>query len=263
MSAYYRFFCGDYLRDTMHLGWLEDIAYRRLIDLYMSRGRPIANDRSYIMRAIRANEPEQQAATDAVLSEFFTLQIDGWHQQKCDLELSHIMLLKNEATKAAKTRWSRHREKTANQNKDMVYADAMRTQCIGNANQNQNQNQIKSTTTTPKKSRSRQPDQPLPEGWTPSGRCVDALKAELGLTDREIGRYVVAFADLCAAKGYRYQSFDAAFRNCVRADWPRLRAAPSSAPARQETLEEIARERGLEARPGESWQDFERRVRTK
>ncbi len=85
---YYRFFPGDYMRDTMHLGWLEDCAYRRLLDLCYIRGKPIANDRAYIMRAIRANEPEQQQAADNVLSEFFDLRTDGWHQKKCDAELA-------------------------------------------------------------------------------------------------------------------------------------------------------------------------------
>jgi len=83
----YYFFPGDYVRDTLHLGWLEDLAYRRLIDLYYSIGRPLRNDRGYLMRAVRASEPEQQAAVDVVLSEFFELRADGWHQQKCDERL--------------------------------------------------------------------------------------------------------------------------------------------------------------------------------
>ena len=77
------------MRDTMHLGWLEDCAYRRLLDLYYSRGMPIRNDRQYIMRAIRASEPEQQAAVDVVLSEFFVLQADGWHNAKADTEIAY------------------------------------------------------------------------------------------------------------------------------------------------------------------------------
>lgn len=85
--SHYSFFPGDYMRDTMHLGWLEDCAYRRLLDLYYSRGMPIRNDRQYIMRSIRASEPEQQAAVDVVLSEFFVLQADGWHNAKADTEL--------------------------------------------------------------------------------------------------------------------------------------------------------------------------------
>src|SRR5689334_582459 len=85
--AYYRFFTGDYMRDTMHLGWYEDLAYRRLIDLYLLHGKPIRNDRAYIMRAVRASEPEQQAAVDVVLAEFFELKGNGWHQRRCDAEV--------------------------------------------------------------------------------------------------------------------------------------------------------------------------------
>jgi hypothetical protein len=39
----------------------------------------------------------------------------------------------------------------------------------------------------------------------------------------DVERYVAAFHDACSAKDYRYRNFDAAFRNCVRQDWPKYR----------------------------------------
>ena len=131
--AYYRFFTGDYMRDTMHLGWFEDLAYRRLIDLYLLHGKPIRNDRAYIMRAVRAFEPEQQAAVDMVLAEFFELKATGWHQRKCDAELTFRANESARGLKGANARWGKNNE---------LDASAMRPQCTGNANQNQNQNQI-------------------------------------------------------------------------------------------------------------------------
>lgn len=120
---YYRFFPGDYLRDTLHLGWLEDLAYRRLLDLAYSRQRPIPNDRQYIMRAVRASEPEQQTAVDTVLSEFWTLKADGWHQGKVDQQLENMADRSRKASDAARTRWD----------KDLTDANAMRTHSDGNA----------------------------------------------------------------------------------------------------------------------------------
>lgn len=139
--AYYRFFTGDYMRDTMHLGWFEDLAYRRLIDLYLLHGRPIKNDRAYIMRAVRATEPEQQGAVDTVLAEFFTLKSDGWHQARCDAEIRYRGGVQDSAHRAAQARWSRKNNKE-NNGQD---ADAMRSHSgrITNQNQNQNQNQNK------------------------------------------------------------------------------------------------------------------------
>jgi len=127
--THYSFFPGDYLRDTLHLGWLEDLAYRRLLDLYYSRGKPITNDRSYIMRALRASEPEQQTAVDNILSEFFELCADGWHNRKADEEIAYYREKSEKAKIAADIRWKTN----SNKNKDVTDADALRTQYGRNA----------------------------------------------------------------------------------------------------------------------------------
>jgi uncharacterized protein YdaU (DUF1376 family) len=129
--AYYRMFPGDYQRDTMHLGWLEDLAYRRLIEVYMSTGKPIRNDRGYIMRVVRAFEPEQQAAVDNVLSEFFIHRPDGWHQARCDAEIKFRDRKSKLSKKAAAERWKEYKE---------LHANAERPQSGRYANQNQNYN---------------------------------------------------------------------------------------------------------------------------
>jgi len=127
---FYRFFPGDYMRDTMHLGWYEDLAYRRLIDLYLLHGKPIRNDRAYLLRAVRAFEPEQQAAVDMVLAEMFELRADGWHQKRCDAEVDRQRERSATATELAKRRWD---AKAMPRHSEGI--------CDGNANQNQNQNQ--------------------------------------------------------------------------------------------------------------------------
>lgn len=101
----YYFFPGDYLRDTTHLGWYEDLAYRRLIDLYYVTGKPLRNDRTYLLRAVRAAEPEQQAAVDAVLAEFFDLQADGWHNMRCDERLRVENARSEGGKRGAEARW--------------------------------------------------------------------------------------------------------------------------------------------------------------
>lgn len=133
--AYYRFFTGDYMRDTMHLGWYEDLAYRRLIDLYCLHGKPIRNDRAYILRAVRATEPEQQQAVDNVLSEFFQLEADGWHQRKCDAELRWRKTKSDDGKHAVQVREERKRNNRMLSDDDRPINDR-------SSNQNQNQNQI-------------------------------------------------------------------------------------------------------------------------
>lgn len=74
----------------------------------------------------------------------------------------------------------------------------------------------------------------LPDDWLPSESTVSKLGREFGLrVPEDVDRYVAAFRDACKARDYRYKDFDAAFANCVRQDWPKLRAGKqtlSSAP---------------------------------
>jgi uncharacterized protein YdaU (DUF1376 family) len=141
VTAYFRWFAGDYMRDTIHLGWLEDCAYRRLIDLYQIHSRPIKNDRAYIMRAVRASEPEHQAAVDTILTEYFELRSDGWHQKKCDAEIEYRKGCSNHGKQGAAARW----KNKGNKNNHNVDARALLGQCSGYANQNQNQSKDKHT----------------------------------------------------------------------------------------------------------------------
>jgi len=65
---------------------------------------------------------------------------------------------------------------------------------------------------------------PLPDDWIPSELSVAWCNREFGLrVPEDIDRYVVAFRDACKAKAYAYADHDAAFKNCVRQDWPKFR----------------------------------------
>jgi hypothetical protein len=66
---------------------------------------------------------------------------------------------------------------------------------------------------------------PLPDDWVPDSKTVQRLSREFGLrVPEDVERYVAGFRDACKANGYEYANFDAAFANCVRQDWPKLRA---------------------------------------
>lgn len=65
---------------------------------------------------------------------------------------------------------------------------------------------------------------PLPPEWVPSANTIASVSREFGLrVPEDVDRYVAAFRDACASKGYEYRDHDAAFRNCVRQDWPKFR----------------------------------------
>lgn len=64
----------------------------------------------------------------------------------------------------------------------------------------------------------------FPPDFSPSESTTEYLVREYSLAPEDIARYVDAFRDRCLAKGYRYVDWDAAFRNCVKDDWPKYRA---------------------------------------
>lgn len=69
----------------------------------------------------------------------------------------------------------------------------------------------------------------LPSDWSPHVKTSENLAREYSLSPEDMKVYVGAFRDKCQAKGYRYRDFEAAFRNCVREDWPKLRAGRHAA----------------------------------
>lgn len=85
---YYPFHLGDYAAHTAHLEPMEDLAYRRMLDAYYLREAPLPVDVGEVARLVRMRS--NLAEVEAVLREFFTLQDDGWHQERCDSELDRM-----------------------------------------------------------------------------------------------------------------------------------------------------------------------------
>jgi uncharacterized protein YdaU (DUF1376 family) len=79
----YNFHIGDYLTSTIHLSSLEDLAYRRLLDLYYSTERPIPTDIPSLSRRLRLGCDE----IETVLNEFFQCTEDGWSNRRCEEEI--------------------------------------------------------------------------------------------------------------------------------------------------------------------------------
>lgn len=97
----YPFHAGDYLKDTAHLTDDEDLAYRRMIDLYYDREGPLPDDVNLIARKARA----PVNTVTSILGEFFERREDGWHQPRCDREIAAYHAKLTGARKAAAVRW--------------------------------------------------------------------------------------------------------------------------------------------------------------
>lgn len=82
---HYPFHSSDYLQDTVHLGPMEDLTYRRLLDLYYRSETPIPLETQSVATRIRMGSE----SVSKVLNEFFEQREDGWHQGRCDAEIAN------------------------------------------------------------------------------------------------------------------------------------------------------------------------------
>jgi uncharacterized protein YdaU (DUF1376 family) len=85
---YFPFHLGDYAAHTAHLEPMEDLAYRRMLDLYYRTERPLPREVSEIARLIRLKGHED--AINAVIGEFFDDCTDGWMHERCDAEIQRM-----------------------------------------------------------------------------------------------------------------------------------------------------------------------------
>ena len=89
---YYQFHVSDYIHDTAHLSNDEDLAFRRLLDLYYTQEKPIPNKTQEVARRIRM--PKSIEAIQIVLEEFFMFDMenDCWRHKRCDETIAAYQL---------------------------------------------------------------------------------------------------------------------------------------------------------------------------
>ena len=81
---WYKFHLGDYITHTTHLSDAEDLAYRRLLDLYYMSEKPIPLNTESVSRKIRLDLD----ITESVLGEFFDKTENGYFNYRCDAEIA-------------------------------------------------------------------------------------------------------------------------------------------------------------------------------
>ena len=99
---FYPFHIGDYISHTSHLTDEEDLAYRRMIDLYYMTETPLPNDFYWIARRVKSGT----VIVETLLKEFFELENDGlWHSSRADKEIAKYQYLSESGKKGAEKRW--------------------------------------------------------------------------------------------------------------------------------------------------------------
>jgi uncharacterized protein YdaU (DUF1376 family) len=90
---YYQFNIGDYRAATAHLSNEEDLAYRRLLDMYYDTENQIPLDTQWVAKRLRLDTK----VVKVVLQDMFKLTETGWHHGRCEsiIEQYHAMAEKN------------------------------------------------------------------------------------------------------------------------------------------------------------------------
>ena len=97
---FYGFNIGDYVSHTLGLSHLEDLAYRRILDLYYLKERPLKGDPKSVARDIRMADCIEEITY--VLEKYFTI-IDGfWQNARCEKEIKSYQDLIVKRTKAGR-----------------------------------------------------------------------------------------------------------------------------------------------------------------
>ena len=110
---FYPFHIGDYISHTSHLTDEEDLAYRRMIDLYYMGEVPFPDDPAWIARRVKSNP----AIVLTLLNEYFELLEDGfWHSSRADKEIAKYQYLQESGKKGAEKRWGNRLEKPSQSN---------------------------------------------------------------------------------------------------------------------------------------------------
>lgn len=95
---YYQHHIGDFIKATARLSDAQAMAYLRLIWKYYDDERPLPDEMDVIAFQIGATE----ADVNLILRSYFKLEDDGWHQTRCDTEISEYHQKAEQASKAGK-----------------------------------------------------------------------------------------------------------------------------------------------------------------
>lgn len=106
---YYEFNVGDHAGRTAHLEPIEDLIYRRLLDLYYLTEKPLVDDVKSLARLIRMRTHCECIAN--ILCEFFVLELDGWHCENVDVALFRFSEKSEKAANSARIRWQKQKAK--------------------------------------------------------------------------------------------------------------------------------------------------------
>ena len=223
---YYSFNIGDYASHTRHLSLMEDLAYRRLLDLAYTTESPLPTDIHAISRLINMREHKQEI--EDVLKEFFVLVDEGWINNRVLKEMEATGARSDKAKTAAKARW----EKKKHAQSVLEHCSADAPSIDKNAHSKENdatQYTIHNTQYTDKPKRKRSASctiQTFLENCKETGEeriakddPIFDFAEKAGIPIEMVRVTWQQFVRNNKETGKRQKDWRQAFRNCVRGNW--------------------------------------------
>ena len=218
---YYQFNISVWSLHTSHLTLEEECVYRRLLDYYYDTELPIPEETKSVIRRLRLVNYESIVAQ--ILIEFFRLEVDGWHNNRADIEIADY---KSKADKARANgkKGGRPKQNKAIETASVILANPEETASKANYKLltiNYELETIKDITPTaktaaPKKTEldySQWPNMPSEQTMTDWLAMRKRLKAPISQT--VINRFAI---ELKKAKAYGY-TVDQCLAECVTRGW--------------------------------------------
>ncbi len=102
---FYPFHIGDYISHTSHLSDDEDLAYRRMIDLYYQTEKPFNQEPQWIAKRCKTTVE----IVHYLLSEYFEVDVENscWRNKRADEEIAKYHAMQEGGRKGAAKRWSK------------------------------------------------------------------------------------------------------------------------------------------------------------
>ena len=210
---YYPFHLGDYAAHTGHLEPMEDLAYRRLLDVYYMREGALPADIQVTAKLVRLRSCA--ADVESVLNEFFVLTEDGWRHQRCEREIEKMQDKQAKARASAQASVNSRRAK-AERTLDESPTDVERSLVVS-------QTDVELPTPTPTPTpvnttakavvgvKRRKPQSAMPEDFTPNETGMALAAGKNVAVEAELQK----FRDYHAAKGSVMADWQAAWRTWV------------------------------------------------
>lgn len=204
---YYQFNIADYRKDTTHLTLIEHAIYRQLLDWYYLDEKPIPLETQWVIRRF----PLGYEQVEMILKEFFEQREDGWHHERCDIEINNYQhnAEKNRRNgklggRPKKTQWDASGEPKPNPNETQTKAN----QELLTINQEPLTKSTESNSLPDKPAKERKRASVLADDFAPNENGVSyATVKQLNFEQELIG-----FRNWHSAKGTTFKDWQAAWR---------------------------------------------------